>query len=223
MPRIIASSVTMILTNDEIHYCDVIMGTMASHITSLTIVYSAVYSGADQRKHQSFTSLAFVRGIHRGPVNSLHKWLVKREMFPSDDVIMITLLFFSFRMCDAMWNFSTREWSKMRFLFKIKRNRIFDHSPKTNQYIMDQAVGQIFIQSQAQIIIPANAEFLLSVLWSILHYGLPRRWMRKNSREVNLPINAHTLANRSVCRIKISYTDIAFLLGCHFYQQLYFN
>ena len=41
---------------------------MASPITSLTIVYSTVYSGADQRKHQSSASLAFVRGIHRGPV-----------------------------------------------------------------------------------------------------------------------------------------------------------
>ena len=50
------------------HYCDVIMGAMASHITSLTIVYSTVYSGADQRKHQSSASLAFVRGIHRWPV-----------------------------------------------------------------------------------------------------------------------------------------------------------
>ena len=47
------------------HYSDVIMNTMASQITSLTIVYSTVYSGADQRKHQSSASLAFVRGIHR--------------------------------------------------------------------------------------------------------------------------------------------------------------
>ena len=47
------------------HYDDVIMGTMASQITSLTIVYSTVYSDADQRKHQSSASLAFVRGIHR--------------------------------------------------------------------------------------------------------------------------------------------------------------
>ena len=62
--------------------------TMASQITSLTIVYSAVYSGADQRKHQSSASLAFVRGIHRGPVNSPHKWPVTRKIFPFDDVIM---------------------------------------------------------------------------------------------------------------------------------------
>ena len=66
------------------------MGTTESQITSLTIVYSAVYSDADQRKHQSSASLAFVPGIHRGPVNSPHKWSVTRKMFPFDDVIMLT-------------------------------------------------------------------------------------------------------------------------------------
>ena len=70
------------------HYNDVIMGAIASQITSLTIVYSIVYSDADQRKHQSSASLAFVRGIHRGPVNSPHKWPVTRKMFPFDDLIM---------------------------------------------------------------------------------------------------------------------------------------
>ena len=64
------------------------MGTMASQITNLTIVYSTVYSGADQRKHQSSASLAFVRGIRRGPVNSPHKWPVTRKMFPFNGVIM---------------------------------------------------------------------------------------------------------------------------------------
>ena len=62
--------------------CDVIMGLMSSPITSLTIVYSSVYSGADQRKSQSFVSLAFVRGIHRWPVNSQHKGSVTRKMVP---------------------------------------------------------------------------------------------------------------------------------------------
>ena len=71
------------------HYSDVMMGAMAFQITSLTIVYSAVYSGADQRKHQSSASLAFVRGIHRSPVNSPHKCPVMRKRFPFDDVIMI--------------------------------------------------------------------------------------------------------------------------------------
>ena len=55
------------------HYTDVIMGMMTSQITRLTIVYSIVYSGADQRKHRNSTSLAFVLGIHRWPVNSPHK------------------------------------------------------------------------------------------------------------------------------------------------------
>ena len=64
------------------------MEAIASQITSLTIVYSTVYSGVDQSKHQSSASLAFVWGIHRGPVNSPHKWSVTRKMFPFDDVIM---------------------------------------------------------------------------------------------------------------------------------------
>ena len=47
------------------HFSDVIMGAIASQITSLTIVYSTVYSGADQRKHQNSASLACVWGVHR--------------------------------------------------------------------------------------------------------------------------------------------------------------
>ena len=70
------------------HYNDVIMSSMASQITSLAIVYSVVNSDANQRKHQSSASLAFVRGIHRWPMNSPHKWPVTRKMFPFDDVIM---------------------------------------------------------------------------------------------------------------------------------------
>ena len=72
------------------HYIDVIMTTIASQITSLTVVYSTVYSDVDQRKHQSSASLSFVCGIHRDPVNSPHKGPVTRKMFPFDDVIMNT-------------------------------------------------------------------------------------------------------------------------------------
>ena len=74
---------------DLLHYIDVIMGAVASQITTLTTVYSTVYSDTDQRKPQSSASLAFVRGIHRGPVISPHKWPVTRKMFPFDDVIML--------------------------------------------------------------------------------------------------------------------------------------
>ena len=71
-------------------YDDVIMGAMTSQITSLTIAYSTFYSDADQRKHQSSVSLAFVRGSHRGPVNSPHKWPVTQRMSRFDEVIMHT-------------------------------------------------------------------------------------------------------------------------------------
>ena len=77
------------LTNH--HYCDVIMVAMASQITSLTVVYSTVHAGADQRKHQSSASLAFVRWIHLWPVNSPHKGPVTRKMFPFDDAIMMRI------------------------------------------------------------------------------------------------------------------------------------
>ena len=73
----------------NLHYGDVIMNTIASPITSLTIVYSTAYSDADQRKRQSSASLAFARGLHRGPVNFPHKGPVTRKMFLFDDVIMV--------------------------------------------------------------------------------------------------------------------------------------
>ena len=84
------------------------MGAIASPITSLMIVYSTVCSDADQRKHQSSASLAFVWGIHRRPVNSPHKWPVTRKMFPFDDVIMIfwyPTLFLSLTLLH-IWDFS---------------------------------------------------------------------------------------------------------------------
>ena len=71
-----------------LHNNEVIMGTTVSQITSLTIVYSIVYSCTDQRKYQSSASLVFVRGIHRWPVYSPHKWPVTRKIFPFDDVIV---------------------------------------------------------------------------------------------------------------------------------------
>ena len=67
--------------SDVTHCNDVIMSAIASQITSLTIVYSTVYSGTDQRKHQSSASLAIVRGIHRWPMNSPHIGPVTRKIF----------------------------------------------------------------------------------------------------------------------------------------------
>ena len=52
-----------------------------------------VYSGADQRKHQSPASLAFMRGIHRWAVNSPHKVPVTRKIFPVGHVTMKSTIF----------------------------------------------------------------------------------------------------------------------------------
>ena len=57
-------------------YSDVRMSAMASQITGISTVCSVVCSGAHQRKYQISASLAFVRGIHRSPVDSPHKWPV---------------------------------------------------------------------------------------------------------------------------------------------------
>ena len=70
------------------HYNDVIMGAMSSQTPASWLFAQSFFLGADQRKHQSSASLAFVRGIHRCPVNSPHKGPVTRKMFPFDDVIM---------------------------------------------------------------------------------------------------------------------------------------
>ena len=73
---------------NEMHYNDVIISVMASLTTGFSIVYSTACPGANQRKHQSSASLAFVGGIQRWPVNSPYKEPVTRKMFPFDDVIM---------------------------------------------------------------------------------------------------------------------------------------
>ena len=69
--RWVSSSGTCV--EHEIYYGDVMMGTKASLISSLLIVYSTVYWGADERKHQSAASLAFVRGIRRG------RWITRTK------------------------------------------------------------------------------------------------------------------------------------------------
>ena len=65
-----------------------IVGTMASQITTRDCLLNRSFGR--RSKKTSLASLAFVRGIHRWPVNSPHKWPVTRKMFPFDDVIMTT-------------------------------------------------------------------------------------------------------------------------------------
>ena len=70
------------------HYSDAIMRAMGSQVTGLANVCSTVYSGADQRKHQSSASLAFFRWNHRWPLSSPHKGPITRKIFRFDVVIM---------------------------------------------------------------------------------------------------------------------------------------
>ena len=87
------------------------MSEMASQITSVSIVCSTIYSGADQRKDQSSASLAFVRGIHRWPVNSPHKRPATRKMSPFDDVIMRILICLKRKFPINQWAFAyIRHW-----------------------------------------------------------------------------------------------------------------
>ena len=69
-------------------YSEVLMSAMASQITGVSIFCSTFCSGAHQWKHQSSASRAFVRGIHRWPVDSPHRGPVTRKMFIFDGVIM---------------------------------------------------------------------------------------------------------------------------------------
>ena len=75
------------------------MGTMASQITSLTIVYSTVYLGTDQRKHQSSTPLAFVAGDWWIP-RANGQW--RGKCFPFDNVIRVLFLIFHRSIIDKM-------------------------------------------------------------------------------------------------------------------------
>ena len=76
------------------------MGAMASQITSLTIVYSTVYSGADKKNKLRITGLC---PGDRWPVNSPHKWPVTRKMFPFDDVIMFIIFYYFILIARQPW------------------------------------------------------------------------------------------------------------------------
>ena len=89
-------SVTTVYGMTIPHYNDVIMGAMASKSPASRLFTRQFI---DQRKHQSSAPLAFVRGIHRGPVNSPYKGPVTRKMFPFADVIMWSRCMFQWLTC----------------------------------------------------------------------------------------------------------------------------
>ena len=137
-----------ILTNVWSHYGDVIMGTIVSQITSLTIVYSVVYSGADQRKHQRSASLAFVSPMASNAEN-ISLWWRRHEdncllyIYESMGIVFVILFPFSkgilvispkFIMvitqhCDPLW--ISKLWSREQmadFVFLWIQMKLFTNS-----------------------------------------------------------------------------------------------
>ena len=102
-----------------IHPSDGIMSRMASQITSVVLVYSTVYSGANQGKHQGSASLAFLRRIHRWPVNPPHKGPVTRKIFPFDDVIMqnVVGLLLPMKSSELILQLATLDKSRLNTLY----------------------------------------------------------------------------------------------------------
>ena len=90
-------------------YGDVIMSAMTSQITGVSIVCLTACPGTDQRTHQTSASVAFLRGIHRWPVDSLRKGQVTRKIFPFDDVIIWFALgsMIDVVLINALWRYIT--------------------------------------------------------------------------------------------------------------------
>ena len=88
------------------HYNDVIMGAMASQITSMFT--QPFIQGRRSKKTSKLRVTGLCVGIRRWPVNSPHKWPVTRKMFPFDDVIMETFTPFAVQIIIE----NNREWRK---------------------------------------------------------------------------------------------------------------
>ena len=146
------------------------MTILASQITSLTVVYSIVYSGVNQRKHQSTASLAFVREIHRGPVNFPHKWPVTRKMFPFDDVIMTSTT--RHDKSEAIWLHLDKQAQTFFIRVQSKRNYIMtsqqtDGRHESFMHIMTlHCIFCIFSKSYHQFSLITHQALLNIVKWT---------------------------------------------------------
>ena len=112
---------------------DVMMSALASQITSLAIVYLTVYLDADQRIHQSSALQAFVRGIHRWPVNFPYKGPITRKMCPFDGVIMVM--------------------TKYEHLNGSVPNKTVGYHPTWHRSVSDYSNAHMLLRSSSQYII----------------------------------------------------------------------
>ena len=154
-------------TIDVKPYNDVIMGTMASQITSLTTVYSTVYSVADQRKHQSSASLA------RRPVNSPHKCPVPRKMFPFDDVIMKSLL--QIKLLQILRPDYEVKYKHMR----QHKNR--NYCPCSETFSRKEPIVNNFLRSQKQYL--SDSRYISDHCYRTIEYWIKYQGVRMTSME----------------------------------------
>ena len=130
---------------DAYYYRDVIMSAMAYQITSISIVRSAVCSGAVQRKHKSSASLAFVRGIHRWPVDSPHRRPVTRKMFPFHDATMTALKNVTKQRISAMFEWVGVAFDRIKFNHNLN-DVIVSISHGTNIFIKLKYIARLWRQ-----------------------------------------------------------------------------
>ena len=144
------------------------MGPMASQITSLTIVYSTIHSDVHQRKHQSPTSLAFVQGIHRWPVNSPHKVQVTRKCFhlmtSSWKWCWITLWYIS-KVFDLRVLVNKNCWKSWFYKFSKNFNKL------NARFIHESLIKLIYLWSEGSETITANTNYHMGAL-SIFIFGI---------------------------------------------------
>ena len=139
------------------YYIGVKMSAMASQIISLATVYSIVYSDADQRKHQISVSLAFVRGIHRGPGTSPHKGPVTRKIFPFDDASMKTFTArYNPRSPPANINFSTSKILLTSKAVKYHKTRLMNFKP-FGDHVRDYCIFRTYTDVEWSFWRTANA------------------------------------------------------------------
>ena len=140
-----------LLEDMVVHYSDVIMSAMASRITGVSLVCSTVCSDADQRKPQSSTPLAFVRGMPQWPVDSPHKGPVMRKMFPIDDVIVNFASIISERMLSTKFMSNTWWMSQISFHDKSTLGQVmaWRHQPVIEhncQVTLDISIQEPYFQ-----------------------------------------------------------------------------
>ena len=155
------------------------MGTMASPITSLTIVFLTVYSGADQRRHQSSASLAFCEGNSPVTVNSPHKGAVTRKMFPFDVVIMRYLTLISQK---VQWSHGTCIIRLIDFRLLTIYTPNLAHAPRYVVSLVSSKAGTCFMAQRCLIIRSCiNLDMMTSSNGHIFRVTVPKftghRWI----------------------------------------------